>query len=654
MPRSPVLTRRRKRERDIQPQFNASSDELGEKWRFQLSPDIRSGYRLRLNWFQTAISLFKFHNETMNIWTHLLGAILFCVFFCYIPTAVPSTAPNTLPHATMKACGIWHQTALGIKTIMAKGNLTELRDYVSIKLFCMGGGASYSSFEPTLILPACTPNSSQYTNTTHCYKINSTCHSGVEYHSSESFMDMIKQSFASQSHYNSDLYNRSIANLGTIVDDIHAMDDFTLIKNLRESFSKFREALPDISAWGMLNASLSMDVGAMPSVPLDLENYAHAMANYTQQFANMSSMSTIGEQVDTGMQEVQKMMGLQDWHFQDLPGNLTNLTGSLSELQQLSNDLKEYLSSDWNYMDMPAMPKMTMTNMTMARMMGLPEIRQLSRMKNLSELVDRAMKQMPHLNLSGTLPPVPHLNLNMSSMTTLTRRLDWVEMWPNYNKSSSSFISGQEVHALERWPIYVFLTTAVVCMVFSSLFHLLYCRSLEVYKFMVRLDYSGVALLISGSYFPWLYYSFYCSSNWQIFYLTTVVILGFITFCISLFEFFSDPRFNEVRVAVFISFGAFCVVPTLHVLYNNSWDIFSESVRLNIGPTLMMECAAYFTGAMVFLFRLPERWTKGTTDVFGSSHQIWHMFVIIGGVLHFKMCVEQYDYRQQHMCSSVL
>merc|ERR1711865_79632 len=104
-------------------------------------------------------------------------------------------------------------------------------------------------------------------------------------------------------------------------------------------------------------------------------------------------------------------------------------------------------------------------------------------------------------------------------------------------------------------------------MVFSSIFHLLYVKSLDVYRVMVRLDYSGIVLLIAGSYLPWLYYSFYCYKVPQTVYLTTVVFLGAATFTVSLLEFFSDPKFNTVRMILFISFAAFSIIPTVHILH---------------------------------------------------------------------------------------
>ena len=40
---------------------------------------ITRGYRLGLDYKQCLLSIFRLHNETINIWTHLLGFLFFSV-----------------------------------------------------------------------------------------------------------------------------------------------------------------------------------------------------------------------------------------------------------------------------------------------------------------------------------------------------------------------------------------------------------------------------------------------------------------------------------------------------------------------------------------------------------------------------------------------
>ena len=51
---------------------------------FQPDEYIRNGYRLNCNSFSSSFkSLFKLHNETINIWSHLLGTLVSIGLFFY-------------------------------------------------------------------------------------------------------------------------------------------------------------------------------------------------------------------------------------------------------------------------------------------------------------------------------------------------------------------------------------------------------------------------------------------------------------------------------------------------------------------------------------------------------------------------------------------
>ena len=52
----------------------------------------------------------------------------------------------------------------------------------------------------------------------------------------------------------------------------------------------------------------------------------------------------------------------------------------------------------------------------------------------------------------------------------------------------------------------MFLPGAVLCLSFSWLFN-----TAVILRKSSELDYAGITLLITGSFGPWLYYSFYCS-----------------------------------------------------------------------------------------------------------------------------------------------
>lgn len=65
--------------------------------------------------------------------------------------------------------------------------------------------------------------------------------------------------------------------------------------------------------------------------------------------------------------------------------------------------------------------------------------------------------------------------------------------------------------------------------------------------FFPRLDYCGIALLIMGSFVPWVYYGFYCHYEHKVIYLSVVMVLGIVSIVVSLWDKFSEPNLRPLR-----------------------------------------------------------------------------------------------------------
>jgi len=50
-------------------------------------------------------------------------------------------------------------------------------------------------------------------------------------------------------------------------------------------------------------------------------------------------------------------------------------------------------------------------------------------------------------------------------------------------------------------PIYIHIVSAILCFLFSAIFHLFYTISPKFQNILSRLDYSGISILITGSCF---------------------------------------------------------------------------------------------------------------------------------------------------------
>ncbi|XP_029466533.1 adiponectin receptor protein 2-like isoform X1 [Rhinatrema bivittatum] len=177
----------------------------------------------------------------------------------------------------------------------------------------------------------------------------------------------------------------------------------------------------------------------------------------------------------------------------------------------------------------------------------------------------------------------------------------------------------------------VFFLGAALCMCFSWLFHTFYCHSQQVALILSRLDYCGIAILTMGSFIPWLYYTFYCSPQPRIIYLVAICILGATTIIITQWERFSRPEYRIFRVAVFLGLGLCGVIPTLHITILEG---FLKASTYGQTEWLIVMALLYILGAAFYTARIPERFFPGWCDIWFHSHQIFHVLVILGALVH--------------------
>ncbi|KAJ8765759.1 hypothetical protein K2173_014881 [Erythroxylum novogranatense] len=195
----------------------------------------------------------------------------------------------------------------------------------------------------------------------------------------------------------------------------------------------------------------------------------------------------------------------------------------------------------------------------------------------------------------------------------------------------ANIIAPLMMRPITRWPFFAFLGGAMFCLLASSICHLLSCHSERMSYIMLRLDYAGIAALISTSFYPPVYYSFMCDPFFCNLYLGFITILGVGTILVSLLPMFQTPEFRPIRACLFSGMGLSGLVPILHKLIL-FWSL-PEALHTTGYEVLMG--LLYGTGALVYATRIPERWMPGKFDIAGHSHQLFHILVVAGAYAHY-------------------
>lgn len=190
-----------------------------------------------------------------------------------------------------------------------------------------------------------------------------------------------------------------------------------------------------------------------------------------------------------------------------------------------------------------------------------------------------------------------------------------------------------EIQLVEKLVFLIFFSGAIVCLGLSFIYHTLCCNeNRRISILFAKFDYCGISFLTVGSFFPWLYYSFYCDWKPQVIYLSIVITLGLIAVIVSTFDSFAGPRFRPLRAGVFITFGLSGIAPATHYCYVNGWQKSLDEAALG---WLILMGLLYITGALLYALRIPERFFPGKLDIWFHSHQLFHCFVIAGAFVHY-------------------
>lgn len=177
-----------------------------------------------------------------------------------------------------------------------------------------------------------------------------------------------------------------------------------------------------------------------------------------------------------------------------------------------------------------------------------------------------------------------------------------------------------------------YLAGAITVLTCSATFHTLHCHSEKVSSSYNKLDYIGIVAMIVGSFLPLIHYGFHCHPHLQLLYSVMIVTLGGAAAYTVLAKKFSSPAYRPIRTSVFIALGLSAVFPVTHILAMYGHETVSRTMGLQY---LVAGGVLYIIGACMYMARIPERFAPGMFDLFGASHQIFHILILIAAFCHY-------------------
>ncbi|KAF2226798.1 hemolysin-III related-domain-containing protein [Elsinoe ampelina] len=209
-----------------------------------------------------------------------------------------------------------------------------------------------------------------------------------------------------------------------------------------------------------------------------------------------------------------------------------------------------------------------------------------------------------------------------------------------YTSSSASSVG--EPSAGDRFAFGISLTAAAVCFGLSTAFHTLRSHSYNVHHFWGKMDIFGICLLALGGGSSATFYAFYCNRRIQWIYwgLNTAAALG------AAFTLFDTggggSKMRTLRGGVFSLLAAAAMLPIFHGVGVMGW---AEACKQIGVQWYLAEGVSLLLGVGLFVGRLPERLSPGSFDIWGHSHQLFHVAAVVGTAFHVKALSVGYQYR---------
>ncbi|KAK4553671.1 hypothetical protein LTR86_009169 [Recurvomyces mirabilis] len=171
----------------------------------------------------------------------------------------------------------------------------------------------------------------------------------------------------------------------------------------------------------------------------------------------------------------------------------------------------------------------------------------------------------------------------------------------------------------------IFFFSCEFCLLSSAIYHLMQPHSHEVEQFWHRMDLTGIAVIIAGTFIAAIYYFFICQPTFQIIHWVVTTVSG--SACVALISIpkFRTLRWRTLRVVAFFLFGLSAFVPLLHGVGLHGSDYMFNYMGMK---WYLIELSLYALGTLIYATRPPERFAPGKFDIIGTSHQIFHCLIL--------------------------
>jgi adiponectin receptor len=201
------------------------------------------------------------------------------------------------------------------------------------------------------------------------------------------------------------------------------------------------------------------------------------------------------------------------------------------------------------------------------------------------------------------------------------------------------------------WPVWTYLLACFTCFTASTANHLLHSVSRRLASSLARVDFLGIALLITGASIAPVWYGFAACSPWLATTYLSLMAAAFVAVAVTTtMSRFGSGEHRTLRICAYAALALVCGIPQAHlavVHYGASADDHDPHLGL-VHFWLHSMLALNTIGVILYTFRIPERWWPGSFDLF-PSHAFFHCFIDLASIAMYLAAIEHYRWRSMHL-----
>ena len=184
----------------------------------------------------------------------------------------------------------------------------------------------------------------------------------------------------------------------------------------------------------------------------------------------------------------------------------------------------------------------------------------------------------------------------------------------------------------------------------SAYYHNYMCQCESRMKYLRKFDLSGICVMICVSATPPVFYGFMCEENqfYGSIFLGQIWTFCFVAlYCTMGYGISKDEKHRKKIAAIAYLVAGYSTAPGVLYLvyYADPSTVYEFSVWVWLGGGIL-----YAIGAILYAMKFPEKHFPGKFDIWGNSHQLFHLFVLAAAFLQFFGSVKCFHERQLYTC----